>query len=50
MKSKFMGWLIGSFVVMLLLPWASVMFVKSDAGMAAILLLFFVIDPVYSII
>ena len=49
MKSKFMGWLIGSFAVMLLLPWASVTFAKSEAGMVVTLLLFFVIDPVYSI-
>lgn len=50
MKTKLIGWLIGSAAVMLLLPWAAVTFVKSDAGMAVALLLFFAIDPIYSII
>lgn len=49
MKTTFAGWLIGSAVVMLLLPWAAVTFVKSDAGMAAVFLLFFIIDPIYAI-
>lgn len=50
MKKKLIGWLIGSAAVMLLLPWAAVTFVKSDAGMTVTLLLFFAIDPIYSII
>lgn len=49
MKRKFFGWLLGSAAVMLLLPWAAVMFVNSNAGMAVTLLLFFVIDPIYAI-
>lgn len=50
MKKKLIGWLIGSAAVMLLLPWAAVTLVPSDAGMAVTLLLFFAIDPIYSII
>ena len=50
MKKKLIGWLIGSAGVMLLLPWAAVTFAKSDAGMAVILLLFFAINPTYSIV
>lgn len=49
MKIKLTGWLTGSVVVMILLPWAVVSFVKSNAGMAVTLLLFFIIDPIYSI-
>lgn len=50
MKTKWIGWLIGSAAVMLLLPWAAVTFAPGDAGMAIALLLFFAIDPIYSII
>lgn len=50
MKTNFFRWLTGSAVVMLLLPWAAVTFVNSNAGMAVTLLLFFVIDPVYVIV
>ena len=50
MKKKLIGWSIGSAAVMLLLPWAAVTFAKSDAGMAVVLILFFVIDPIYSIV
>ncbi len=38
-----------SAIVMLALPWFAVTFVKSDAGMAACLLLFFVVNPLYSV-
>ena len=50
MKTKLIGWLIGSAAVMLLLLWAAVAFVPGDAGMAVALLLFFTIDPIYSIV
>lgn len=50
MKMKFIAWLIGSATVMLLLPWFAVTFVKSNAGMAVTLLLFFAINPSYSIL
>ena len=35
---------------MLALPWLAVTFVKGDAGMAACFLLFFAVNPVYSVI
>lgn len=50
MKPKLMRWLVGTVAVMMLLPWMAVTFVKSNAGMAAILFLFFVIDPIYVIV
>ena len=50
MKTKLIGWLAGSAAVMLLLPWAAVTFVQSDAGMAVTLLLFFAINPAFSIV
>lgn len=50
MKTKLLGWLAGSAAVMLLLPWAVVSFVNSNAGMAVTLLLFFVIDPIYAVV
>jgi hypothetical protein len=39
-----------SAIVMLALPWLAVTFVKSDAGMAVCLLLFFVVNPLFSVI
>lgn len=50
MKTNLIGWLAGSAAVMLLLPWAAVTFVQSDAGMAVTLLLFFAINPAFSIV
>lgn len=50
MKMRLVGWLSGSAAVMLLLPWAAVTFVQSEAGMAVTLLLFFAINPAYSIV
>ena len=41
LRTKFLGWLAGSAATMLLLPWAAVTFVNSNAGMAVTLLLFF---------
>lgn len=40
-------WTLLSAAVMLGLPWLVVSFVRSDAGMAAVLLLFFAVDPAY---
>ena len=42
--------LAASVIVMLALPWLVVTFVKSNAGMAVCLLLFFVINPLFSVI
>ena len=50
MKKKYIMWLILSIVVTILLPWAAVTFVKGDAGMAACFLLFFAVNPLYSIV
>ena len=49
MKKNFILWLAVSAVVMLALPWLVVTFVKGDAGMAVCLLLFFAINPIYSV-
>ncbi len=38
-----------SVLIMLLLPWCAVAFVKGDGGMAACFLLFFAINPILSI-
>ena len=50
MKKYYIMWLILSIVVMFLLPWAAVTFVKGDAGMAACFMLFFAVNPLYSIV
>lgn len=42
-------WFVLSAGVMLLLPWMTVTFVRSDAAMTAILLLFFAVNPGYSL-
>jgi len=48
MTRKPVFWLVLSAGVMLLLPWLVVTLVRSDAAMAAVLVLFFAIDPGYS--
>lgn len=50
MKKSIILWLTVSAVVMLALPWIAVTFVKSDAGMAVCFLLFFAVNPLYSIV
>ena len=47
---KIIFWLILSAFVMLILPWLAVTFVKGDSGMAACFILFFAVNPVFSII
>ena len=49
MKNKFVFWLVISAIVMLAFPWLIITFVKSDAGMAACFLLFFAVNPIYSV-
>ena len=39
-----------SVVVMLAFPWFAVSFVKGDAGMAVCFLLFFAVNPLYSVL
>ncbi len=50
MKKTFIALMIISAAVMLALPWAAVTFVKGDAGMAVCFILFFAVNPIYSII
>ena len=50
MKYNFFTWLSISFIIMILLPWLTVTFVKGDAGMAVCFLLFYVLYPIYSIV
>ena len=50
MKKNIILWLAASAVVMLAFPWLAVTFVKGDAGMAVCFLLFFAVNPLYSMI
>ena len=50
MKKNIILWLAVSAVVMLALPWLAVTLVKGDAGMAVCSLLFFALNPLYSVI
>ena len=47
MRKKTIFWLLMSALVMLLLPWMAVTFVRSDAGMMAVLILLFAVNPGY---
>ncbi len=50
MKQSIILWLAVSAAVMLVFPWLAVTFVKGDAGMAVCFLLFFAVNPLYSMI
>lgn len=50
MKQNMILWLAASAVVMLVFPWLAVTFVNADAGMAVCFLLFFAVDPLYSVL
>ena len=50
MKKNIILWFAVSAVVMLMVPWLAVTFVKGDAGMAVCFLLFFAVNPLYSVI
>ena len=50
MKKDTILWMAASAVVMLAFPWIAVTFVKGDAGMAVCFLLFFAINPLYSVL
>lgn len=50
MNEKFVKWLVISACVMAGLPWAAVTFAPAEAGMAICFLLFFTVDPLYSVI
>ena len=48
MTRKPIFWLLMSAAVMVLLPWLTVTLVQSDAGMMVLLILFFAVNPGYS--
>lgn len=50
MKQNIILWLAASAVVMLVFPWLAVTFVNGDAGMVVCFLLFFAVNPIYSVI
>ena len=50
MKNNFILWFIISAVIMLALPGLAVSFIKGDGGMAVCFILFFAINPIYSVI
>lgn len=50
MKNNFILWFIISMVIMLVLPWLAISFAKGDAGMAVCFILFFAVNPIYSVI
>lgn len=47
---KLVFWILVSALVMLVLPWLAVSFVKGDNGMAVCFILFYLGNPIYSII
>ncbi len=49
MKKPYTKWYLISLAVMWGLPWVSVKFAPADAGMAICLILFYVINPLYSV-
>jgi len=48
-KNKFIFWIVISAIIMFAFPWLTVTFIKGDASMAVCFLLFFTINPIYSI-
>lgn len=50
MKKNIILWLAASVAVMLAFPWLAVTFVKGDAGMAVCFLMFFAVNPLYSVL
>ena len=50
MKKNIILGIVVSTVVMLMFPWLAVTFVKGDAGMVVCFLLFFAVNPLYSVI
>ena len=49
-KNNPLTWLILTAIVMLVFPWLTYTFIKGDTGMAVCFVLFFIIDPLFSII
>ncbi len=50
MKKNFIFGITLSAIIMLILPWLAVTFVPADAGMAVCLMLFYAVNPIYSVI
>ena len=50
MKKDFILWLVVSALIMLLFPFLAVTFVKDDAGMAVCFILFYAVNPIYSVV
>ena len=49
-KKNIILWMAASAVVMLAFPWLAATFIKGDAGMAVCFLLFFAVNPLYSVL
>ena len=49
LKSPAAIWTAASLALFLLVPWLTVTLIRSDAGMAVCLLLFYAVDPVFAI-
>ena len=47
---KVVFWILISALIMLILPWLAVSFVKGDNGMAVCFILFYLGNPIYSIL
>ena len=50
MKQSGISWIFWSADIMLLLPWLAVTFIKGDGGMEVCFLLFYGVNPVYSVL
>ena len=50
MRKELIRWLLLSAFIMLVLPWMAVHFAGGDAGMAVCFILFYAVNPIYSII
>lgn len=50
MKRTLVFWLMVSALILLVLPWLAAAFVKEDGGMAACLILFFAVNPLYFVV
>ena len=50
MKKNYILWLSVSAFIMLVLPWMAVTFANGDSGMAVCFLLFYGVNPIYSVI
>ena len=46
---KMIPWILATAVIMLVFPWLAVTFIKGDGGMAACFILFFAVNPIYTI-